>query len=128
MHFRIHRESHRRPDAADRSLPIFDVAWRLPCGCRDSFDFAELRDGTPSCCMMAQSVPIDKAFEHFAAVRKAGNASTGDVGIASPVGAIPLRSPLYWYRGQDQRATTVSPSAMMSSTITVSRRSGKALR
>jgi hypothetical protein len=48
-----------------------------------------------------------------------------EMAIYFPVGAIPLRSPL-WAPRQDQRAITISPSAMMSSIV--KRRSCKAVR
>src|ERR1700730_749753 len=78
MHFRF-TESRTEGPMHDRAFRFFDVAWRLPCGggCGDSFDFAELRDDT-ELLHKAQSVPIDKAVEHFA-VRKAGNAYACDV-------------------------------------------------
>jgi len=49
---------------------------RLPCG-GDGLGFGEFRDDA-ELLHKAQSIPIDKAFGHFA-VRKAGNAYACDI-------------------------------------------------
>ena len=69
----------------DRTFRFFDEAGRLSCvvDAATSFGFAELRHNT-ELLHEAQSVPVDKAFEHFA-VREAGNAYTCDVELASPL-------------------------------------------
>jgi hypothetical protein len=77
------------------------------------FGFGELRDDA-ELPHKAQSVPVDPAFNHLAA-SEAGDAYPEMV-TCFPVGAIPLRSPL-WVPRQDQRAITVSPSVMMSSIV-----------
>jgi hypothetical protein len=97
----------------DRSgFPVFlGEPGRLPCGggryCLGSV--GELRDDA-ELLHEAQSVPVDIAFHETRAT------VTPEMVMCFPVGAMPLRSPL-WVPRQDQRVMTVSPSAMTSSIV-----------
>src|SRR5205807_10461174 len=78
---------------------------------------------TPSCCIRPRASQLIQPSAILLPLKRA--MLTPEMVTCFPVGAIPLRSPLCVPR-QDQRAVTVSTSAMMSSIV--NRRSGKAVR
>src|SRR3977135_3003766 len=78
---------------------------------------------TPSCCIRARASQLTQPSSILPFAKRA--MLTPVMLTCFPVGGIPLRSPL-WVPLQDHRATTVSPSAMMSSIV--NRMSGKAVR
>src|ERR1700722_12602338 len=77
----------------------------------------------PSCCMRPKLSQLTKPSNILPFVNRA--MLTPVMLNCLPVGAMPFSSPL-WVPRQDQRATTVSPSASRSSIV--KRMSGKALR
>src|SRR6266478_4699512 len=78
---------------------------------------------TPSCCIKPRASQLTQPSTILPFVKRA--TLIPEMVNCFPVGAIPLRSPLC-VPLQDQRAVTVSPSAMMSSTA--NRTSGNAVR
>src|SRR6266404_2597550 len=78
---------------------------------------------TPSCCIKPRASQLTQPSTILPFVKRA--TLIPEMVNCFPVGAIPLRSPLC-VPLQDQRAVTVSPSAMMSSTV--NRTSGNAVR
>src|SRR2546422_915727 len=77
---------------------------------------------TPSCCIKPRASQLTQPSTILPFVKRA--MLIPEMVNCFPVGAIPLRSPLC-VPLQDQRAVTVSPSAMMSSTV--NRTSGNAV-
>src|SRR6266478_1978212 len=78
---------------------------------------------TPSCCIKPRASQLTQPSTILPFVKRA--TLIPEMVNCFPVGAIPLRSPLC-VPVQDQRAVTVSPSAMMSSIV--NRTSGNAVR
>src|SRR5713226_5793315 len=100
-------------------LEVAVAAWALVA----VWSFAANWATTPSCCIMPKASQLTWLSASLPFKRRA--TVTPEMVNCFPVGAMPLRSPL-WVPRQDQRAMTVSPSAMRSSMV--KRRSGKAVR